>query len=110
MDGRFGRIAGAYDSGTVTTNFPGHKRAGVRALMIQPDGKIVAAGSTSDSYDPDSPSTQFAVARYHANGQLDRSFGNAGRVETGFGGVDAAHDIVPTVNGGFILGGSVTDN
>jgi uncharacterized delta-60 repeat protein len=42
------------------------------ALVIQPDGKLVAGGG-------------YALARYTADGQLDSSFGQAGKVETDFG-------------------------
>ena len=55
-------IAGALDlgfgnHGTVVTNFGG---AGASAMVIQPDGKIVAAGSLASSNN----TTQFVVARY----------------------------------------------
>ncbi len=51
------------------------------ALALQPDGKLVAAGvSTSD----------FALARYNADGSLDTTFGTCGRVITDFAGDDAA--------------------
>ena len=40
------------------------------AVVIQPDGKIVVAGMQGRT---------FLIARYHANGDPDTSFGNAGR-------------------------------
>jgi uncharacterized delta-60 repeat protein len=46
------------------------------ALVIQPDGELVAAGGSGDG---------FALARFTADGQLDSSFGQAGKVETDFG-------------------------
>ena len=46
-------------------------------VLIQPDGKIVAAGTSARS---------FGVARYTAAGTLDAGFGNGGVVTTGFGG------------------------
>lgn len=50
------------------------------AVRVQPDGKIVIAGSSQDrnsisNYD-------FAVARYNSNGTLDTSFGANGKVTT----------------------------
>jgi predicted CXXCH cytochrome family protein len=52
----------------------------LKALAIQSDGKIVAAGScTLGSY------TRFAIARYNANGSLDTSFNSTGYVTTSFG-------------------------
>jgi uncharacterized delta-60 repeat protein len=56
--------AGALDltfgnHGTVVTNFAG---AGASALLLQPDGKIVAAGS----FDGGNSTTLFVLARYTA--------------------------------------------
>ena len=56
-------------AGTVRT--PIGKDALVTALALQPDGKIVAAG-TSDS--------SFALARYSPSGLLDPGFGSGGTV------------------------------
>jgi uncharacterized delta-60 repeat protein len=47
------------------------------AVAIQPDGKIIAAGSSGQF--------TFALARYNANGSLDTSFGSGGTVLTAFG-------------------------
>jgi uncharacterized delta-60 repeat protein len=49
------------------------------ALTIQPDGRIVAAGSAGNSEHPD-----FALSRYMPDGSLDRSFGRSGNVLTDF--------------------------
>ena len=49
------------------------------ALLLQPDGKILAAGYTAPV------SKDFLLARYTANGQPDPSFGTAGVVTTTFG-------------------------
>jgi len=48
-----------------------------RALRIQSDGKIVAAGYTSNGVNAD-----FALARYNSNGALDATFGTASIVTT----------------------------
>jgi len=60
------------EDGRVTTDFGGRSDQG-NAVAIQPDGKIVAAG-TSDS--------DFAVTRYNADGSLDTLFGVGGMVST----------------------------
>ena len=49
----------------------------VRAVILQPDGKILAIGSGTPDRDLD-----FAVARYHADGALDTAFGLGGLVLT----------------------------
>jgi uncharacterized delta-60 repeat protein len=60
------------------------------AVAIQSDGKIVAAGdSTVGGGNPD-----FALARYKADGTLDRAFNSTGRVLTDFGGFDVAYAVV----------------
>ncbi len=69
--------------GTVTTSFGGDI-GGVSALALQPDGKIVVAGSTLNIC----CGADFALARYLPNGTLDPTFGGDGKVTTDFGGVN----------------------
>jgi uncharacterized delta-60 repeat protein len=61
--------------GKVATNFSG-------PLLIQPDGKIVVAGSLVD---PANGKQEFAVARFNADGTADSSFGSGGEVTTQVG-------------------------
>jgi uncharacterized delta-60 repeat protein len=63
--------------GRVTTDFGGHGDF-ARALAIQSDGRIVAAGLAKDIYDTDG----FALARYNGDGSLDPTFGIGGKVTT----------------------------
>ena len=73
--------------GKVTTAFAGD--AGANAVAVQ-DGKVVAAGFAVVGTTVD-----FALARYHRDGTLDRSFGTGGRVTTDFaGGEDRAEGLV----------------
>lgn len=58
--------------GKVTTDF-GSENEEVHALVVQPDGKIVAAGSSWPDLGP-----HFTLARYGADGTLDPSFGDGG--------------------------------
>jgi uncharacterized delta-60 repeat protein len=71
--------------GTVTTAF-GPQADYANAVLIQSDGKIIAAGTSSQ---PDAstgyPQYEFALVRYNANGSLDTSFGSGGKVLTAFG-------------------------
>ena len=56
--------------------------AGVRAIALQPDGKIVAAGySLATTANSDRP--RLTLARYNSNGSLDSGFGTSGIVMTG---------------------------
>src|SRR5579885_1749835 len=55
---------------------------GARAVAIQSDGKIVAAGFSSNH------NSDFALVRYNTDGSLDDTFSGDGRVTTNFGGDD----------------------
>jgi uncharacterized delta-60 repeat protein len=69
LDKRFGH------GGMVTTDFGGGT-GGIRALVLQPDGGLVAAGGGVPSHSGVAP--DFALVRYESNGNLDRSFGMNG--------------------------------
>jgi len=66
------------------------------AVALQPDGKIVVAGSSSDG--------GFALARYHPDGSLDSSFGTEGVVLTDVGG--EARALVLQADGKIVVAGS----
>jgi uncharacterized delta-60 repeat protein len=68
--------------GKVTTDFGGNDDFG-RGVSVQPDGKILVAGSSFNG-----TSFDFAIARYNADGSLDASFGTGGKVVTSFGASD----------------------
>jgi uncharacterized delta-60 repeat protein len=82
--------------------------SGARALAIQPDGRIVVAGSWSTTERPYGPPA-FALARYKANGRLDPSFGLHGTLLTGFGlrGANAT-DLALQPNGRIVVVGTST--
>jgi uncharacterized delta-60 repeat protein len=86
--------------GRVTTNFAsGHDRA--RAVAIQPDGRIVAAGGSMASTGFD-----FALARYDGNGTLDPTFGGSGKVTTEFAGAsDFAFSAIAQPDGKIVAAG-----
>ncbi len=70
--------------GKVTTDFFEGGLSGrdsASSLVLQPDGKLVAAGSTNGS----GGGIYTALARYNPDGTLDTSFGAGGRVVTDFG-------------------------
>src|SRR5205814_6546048 len=54
-------------------------------VALQPDGKIIAAGTVFVDFNPGEMSdTDFALARYNSDGSLDTTFGNGGMVTTDF--------------------------
>jgi uncharacterized delta-60 repeat protein len=71
-----------------------------KAMAVLPDGKILLGGYTSGD-DED-----FALARYHADGSPDTSFGTAGKQVTAVGtGDDAANAMAVQADGKILLGG-----
>jgi len=67
------------DGGYVET--PVGDWANAEAIALQPDGKIVVAGTRSPQAGEDVQS-EFALARYNPNGSLDTSFGTDGITST----------------------------
>ena len=88
-DGKVRTRVGAYSTGL--------------AVVIQPDAKIVVAGAGRATRSK----TGFAVARYAADGTLDRSFGNRGQVVTQVGEFDTeAVGVVMQADGKLVLAGN----
>lgn len=74
------------------------------AVVIQPDGKIVAAGQSNLS-----PGSRFALVRYLANGNLDNSFSGDGMLLTSISGAaDYAFSAAIQADGKILAGGSVS--
>ena len=71
-----------------------------RAVAIEPDGTIVAAGTATSSAGDD-----IALARYLPNGQLDPTFGTGGTTTTDLGFDDVANAVALTPAGGIIIAG-----
>ena len=63
-------------NGNVTTDF-GFGYNAVLAITLLPDGKVIVAGNSYND--------KFALARYTANGDLDTTFDNDGKVITSLG-------------------------
>ena len=88
-------------NGRVLTDFAGTSET-IFAIAIQPDGKIVAAGTTTRA----GTSNDFAVARYLPNGELDPSFGSGGKVVTALGtDSDTAYALALQPDGKLVVGG-----
>src|ERR1044071_3789345 len=96
------------NGGALTTSFGGNFAA-VSALMVQPDGKIVVAGTVD--FNPDLPGSglDFALARYNSSGTLDGTFGKGGKVVFDFfGSFDQANGAVLQPDGKIIVVGSAS--
>jgi uncharacterized delta-60 repeat protein len=60
--------------------------SGAEAVLIQPDGKILAAGTADLGTNDAVPPEVFAVVRYQADGSLDSTFGTSGHAVADFPG------------------------
>ncbi len=99
---------GPADTGRVTTTVPG--LWGLANIVLQADGKIVAAGTVNNSANYE----DFFVARYTVDGALDVSFGNGG---TGMVQTDFLNDedfsyalAVQPLDGKIVAAGSAYNN
>jgi uncharacterized delta-60 repeat protein len=94
LDSTFG------SGGMVTTDFA-NGNDDAFAVAIQSNGEIVVAGNAAVG-----AATDFGVCRYNANGSLDSSFGNGGKVVTNFGGNTAyAYGLVIQLDGKIVAAG-----
>jgi uncharacterized delta-60 repeat protein len=95
--------------GKVTTGFADDSSDTARALVLQPDGKLVVAGSSTSSDIPFIGSV-FALARYAGNGEADETFGpdGNGRTTTDFpdGLAGLANALVLQPGGKLIVAGT----
>src|SRR5262245_14520655 len=103
LDASFG------SGGIVTTIFPEGSYA--FDVALQPDGKIIAAGTLFVDFNPgDQSDTDFALARYNADGSLDTSFGSGGTVTTDFfANEDDAFSVLIQPDGKIVAVGSAND-
>jgi uncharacterized delta-60 repeat protein len=83
-------------SGAVTTDIGGGDDF-ARALVVQADGKLVAAGVDGSEF-----GTSVALARYHPDGTLDTTFGTGGMVTTG---LELAFALVVQADGKLVAAG-----
>jgi uncharacterized delta-60 repeat protein len=84
-------------SGYVTTDIGGG--SSVYALVVQPDGKIVAGGIGGQG------APNFALARYNPNGSLDTTFGEQGIVRTTVGYISNIYALALQVDGKILAAG-----
>lgn len=101
LDPSFGR------GGTVSTSFgTGPSDDTAHAITVQEDGKLVVVGSTNARGGLD---YDLAVARYTADGRLDASFGQGGRIVTPVGAsgrADRAAAVRVQRDGKIVVGGT----
>jgi uncharacterized delta-60 repeat protein len=87
-------------SGYTVTNV-GDNNGELRTAVLQPDGRIVAAGI----YSPNGIKSKFVVARFGNAGFLDPTFSGDGITTTKFAGVSGADGIALQPNGKIVVAG-----
>jgi uncharacterized delta-60 repeat protein len=85
--------------GRVLTDMGGQTNI-AKGVVIQGDGKIVAAGSSGQG-----GFTRFALARYNPNGTLDNGFGSGGRTYASPEGGDGAEGVALQADGKIVAAG-----
>ena len=99
LDGTFGT------DGIAVTAFVNNAQDFANSVAIQPNGKIVVAGTTYARgwYTSD----DFAVARYNTDGSLDTTFGTEGRMTIDVYGdsMDMLSSVLIDQDGKILLGG-----
>lgn len=106
---QFGQLDPSFNGrGVVYTNFSSlnFPRNLGEAVALQPDGKILAAGSVQ--INPMGGLHAFAVARYNSDGSLDSTFGKEGKMITtvGTNNTAYAHSMAVESGGRILLAGS----
>jgi uncharacterized delta-60 repeat protein len=90
LDASFGK------HGKVLVSF-GRSGSTAWSIALQPDGKIVAVGSNHGEHE------SWVVARFNANGALDRSFGDGGTVATALESSSEAYAVTIDSNGKIVV-------
>lgn len=100
-----GTLDSTFGTGGIVITPIGIGNAQIASLALQPDGKIIAAGSASNGLNDD-----FALVRYDDKGTLDPTFGTGGIVTTDFsGGNDDANALRIQSDGKIVVAGSASN-
>jgi uncharacterized delta-60 repeat protein len=95
-----GSIDSTFGTNGIAITSDGNPTSRANAVTIQDDGKIVAAGSSSNQ-----TIGEFELVRYESDGTLDAAFGSNGIVHTLVGNIANAHSIAIQSTGEIIATG-----
>lgn len=91
------------NGGTVSGVFSDAPMNQVSCVAVQPDGRIVLAGSTYRTWLTGN-FTGLALARLNSDGSFDTAFGDGGKRVTAYGGIISAQSMSLDADGGIVLG------
>lgn len=95
-----GVLDNSFDSDGMLTLDISNSNDVMKSMVIQPDGKILVAGYTSDMI-----TDEFCLLRFNTDGSLDVGFGVSGIVITSFPFTSVASDIALQLDGKIVVAG-----
>lgn len=98
-----GSLDSSFSGDGITTIDFGDRDDLFSELAVQPDGKIIAVGMNTGTY-------EFQVARVTSGGALDSTFDTDGKVTTSFGDIDGADTVALAPDQKIIVAGSADGN
>ncbi|HEX3140662.1 MAG TPA: hypothetical protein VHQ87_11440 [Rhizobacter sp.] len=99
---RDGALDTSFGSGGKVVTTVGADNDQAYAVALQPDGKILVAGSSNQGAN----GLDFALLRYNTDGSLDAGFGNGGKVTAAFGAdTDRAYAVIVQSDGKIVVAG-----
>ncbi len=106
LDFTFGTVGAANVSvSALTSEFGIPDRDQANAVAVQDDGTIVVGGTTTGV------NSNFAIARFNADGSLDTGFADAGVLEIDFFGfTDIGENVAVQDDGNIVISGLARDN
>jgi uncharacterized delta-60 repeat protein len=106
-----GSLDPAFGTGGVASTGFDDLGLGPSGVAIQPNGQLIWVGNTTKPDGTGGEITDFAIARFNANGSLDSTFGTAGLATTEFfadplpGAMELADSVLVEPSGGILVGG-----
>jgi uncharacterized delta-60 repeat protein len=103
-----GTLDRTFGTGGIVQTAVGNFNSFLTSLVVQPNGKIVAAGYIANTSSPGA-SSNFAAVRYNSNGSLDTTFSEDGMFSIPItAGSDRATSVAVQPDNKIVLGGFVT--
>jgi uncharacterized delta-60 repeat protein len=98
-----GSLDTTFSGDGITSTVVGSGTGSTGSMVIQPNGRIIVAGSATVNGNED-----FALVRYYISGALDTFFGTGGKITTPIGtGTDSGLSVTMQADGKILVGGRV---